>query len=82
MADPMNHTIDTALRIAQEVQERAEKAEAVIPGLVTQGQFLCDRLAELEFSDIEGLARDFCGHVEPAISRLRIALDAAEKAGF
>jgi len=44
-------------------------------------QFLCDRLDELDFSqDMESFARDFHGHVAPALSRLKGSF-AAERPG-
>jgi hypothetical protein len=36
--------------------------------------FLLDRLSELEFCDLEDTARDFYGHVDPAMGRLRAAI--------
>jgi len=46
-----------------------------------EASFLLDRLADLEFSDMDDLVRDYDGHVEPSISRLRkmLADDAPAK---
>lgn len=37
-------------------------------------QFLCDRLDNLDWQDFEDTTRDFMGHVDPALSRLKSAL--------
>jgi len=47
------------------------------PVMATDGQFLLDRLDELEIP--ENLAREWFGHVEPAIERFRAALRAADE---
>jgi hypothetical protein len=36
--------------------------------------FLLNRLEQLEFVDMDALSRDFYGHVDPAMGRLRAAL--------
>jgi hypothetical protein len=36
--------------------------------------FLLDRLGQLDFEDLRDLSRDFDGHVEPSICRLRRSL--------
>lgn len=46
-----------------------------IAELENEARFLLARLNELEFSDLEDLHRDFCGHVEPSMSRLSGLLD-------
>lgn len=45
---------------------------AASPTVISDSQFLLDRLAELEIP--EQLARDWYGHVEPAIERLRASI--------
>ena len=48
---------------------------AAAPTLADEGQFLSDRLSELDWSmDAEGIARDFHGHVLPSLERFRAAL--------
>ena len=48
--------------------KRIEEVEA-------EARFLLDRLDELSFDDIDGVSRDYYGHVIPSIERLRIMLD-------
>lgn len=44
--------------------------------LHVDGQFLLDRIDQLDWSvDAEEFFRDWCGHVEPAIARLRAAIE-------
>ncbi|RJO66941.1 MAG: hypothetical protein C4523_10630 [Myxococcales bacterium] len=43
--------------------------------IASEARFLIDRLRELDWSDLDVTFRDFCGHVEPSISRLKGALD-------
>lgn len=49
---------------------------AAAPDMKQDGQFLLDRLSELQIP--KGLYRDWAGHVEPAIARFRAALERAE----
>ena len=42
-----------------------------------EAAFLLDRLNDLDFSDMDYLVRDFDGHVEPSISRLRKLVEGA-----
>jgi hypothetical protein len=60
--------------LSQEVSIEAEtlSEEEVI---AHEARFLIDRLHELDWSDLDITFRDFCGHVEPSISRLEGALD-------
>ncbi len=64
---------------ARDWQNRAERAEAECKELremVVAGTFLLARLDELEWLDgqLEDTARDYMGHVDPAIARFRNAL--------
>jgi hypothetical protein len=82
------HAQELALRIAQEAadrfQERAEKAEAVIPGLVEVLEatrvFIASEYADPRASALEGhpLSRE----ARPAFDAICNTLDAARKAGF
>ncbi|WP_370372417.1 hypothetical protein [Henriciella pelagia] len=52
---------------------RAQLDEAM--WVMKEARFLCDRLGELDWSqDIDDLANDFNGHVDPPLSRLRRVL--------
>ena len=41
---------------------------------VEQARFLCDRLDELDWCDLDRTANDFSGHVDPVLSRLKSTL--------
>ena len=43
-----------------------------------EGEFLVERIDDLDWSDFEGLTREWMGHVEPSLSRFRAALQAAQ----
>jgi hypothetical protein len=47
---------------------------AAAPELLADGQFVCDRLGELDDSDPEVFVRQFYGHVLPALERLRATI--------
>lgn len=48
---------------------------AASPEMLEHGQFLLDRIDELDFADMpEEFMRDWIGHVEPALSRFRAIL--------
>lgn len=60
-------------------EEANARLIAAAPELLDDGQFLLDRLSDLEnvlFDD--AVARDFYGHVEPAIARMRAAIAKAK----
>jgi hypothetical protein len=69
----------TALGDAIHFEEAADEIERLTSqGGVPEGQFLLERLSEVEFSGCdEEFVRDWLGHVEPAIERFRSALAAA-----
>jgi hypothetical protein len=48
--------------------------------LVEAGQFLVDRIGELDWTDFEQLCREWAGHVEPPLSRFTKALRLHEAA--
>jgi hypothetical protein len=51
------------------------------PNIAADARFLVDRLAEVDFSlSPDDFARDWCGHIAPAIARLKSALDARASA--
>jgi hypothetical protein len=80
------HAQELALRIAQEAadrfQERAEKAEAVIPGLVEAGERLIPRNLNLANPNVTDSADLHLCVTLGELRSLRNALDAARKAGF
>jgi hypothetical protein len=90
MADPMNHTVETALRIAQEAadrwQERAEKAEAVIPGLVEAATSMAKVVrAAGVYNLMNGVQLGpvvWAVKMNDALDVSDNAIDAARKAGF
>ena len=43
-----------------------------------EGEFLVERIDDLDWSEFEGLTREWIGHVEPSLSRFRIALQTAQ----
>lgn len=62
-------------RLPSEQHYRDECIRAAAPDLYGDGQFLLDRLSEFEreLAD-DHVAREFMGHVAPAIARFRAAL--------
>jgi len=67
MSDELNKSADRLIELANRQAARIEALEAAL-------RFLLDRLDELDPSDVD-MANDFNGHVAPAISRARAALD-------
>lgn len=63
-----------SVRSREEVEANA-RLIAAAPDMASDGQFLLDRLSELDFSDEDDvLVSNWCGHVEPAIARFRAAI--------
>jgi hypothetical protein len=51
--------------------------EAMVERVASSGQFLLDRLDELDWSQsFDDFSRDYSGHVDPAISHFRAAINA------
>ncbi|CAO3426547.1 hypothetical protein [Azospirillum argentinense] len=57
----------------------APSVPAPVPeGVIADARFLLDRLTDLDFGQgMEDFVRDFSGHVDPAMARLRMSLSAA-----
>lgn len=66
----------------QPLTDEIARLRAENEALRADGEFLLARLDELEWVDgrLEKTPRDFMGHVEPAIERLRAALGPKEQA--
>lgn len=61
--------------VEAESQSANAKLIAAAPELMGDGQFLLDRLADFERElEDDGVAREFYGHVSPAIARLSAAV--------
>ncbi|MFB9223494.1 hypothetical protein [Paracoccus cavernae] len=72
--------LDGATANLEDATARAEKAERERDELRTDAQFLVDRLAGVDgYSLVEDDARDWYGHVSPAITRLGASLAAHAK---
>ena len=66
------HKIEDAHRIV-----KAVNGHQALLAVCNEAIFLLDRLGDLEFEDLRDLSRDFDGHVEPSICRLRKAVEEA-----
>lgn len=60
-------------------EDAADAPPAIVPtgrsrDVLMAGVFLLQRLDELDWSDPDGLEREWNGHIEPAIARFRMAI--------
>lgn len=63
----------------QDAATLIEQQRKTIEELRGGASFLVDRLDSLEFSDLNDVYRDYAGHVEPSLSRLRALLQGDKK---